>query len=87
MKTVHVVFGSERLLKQYAAKHGLLGQYVIQATHPELLKATITRHGPVEAVAVRYPKDIWEPASHACVKRVKETEEILRTQLVDEVEG
>ena len=56
----------------------LWGQYAILATQPERLIDILNFHvHGVEIVAVRYPKNVWEPSSDPCKVRVRETEQLL----------
>lgn len=78
MPTVHVIFGTDLLRKQYVDGKKLWGQYAVLATQPERLTEILKfhKHG-VQLVAVRYPKSVWEPSSHPCGVRVRETESLL----------
>lgn len=79
MPNVHVVFGSDLLMKRYVDERKLWGQYTILATQPERLIDILNFHDrKVDLFAVRYPKDVWEPVTHPCGVRVRETEELLR---------
>lgn len=78
MTKVHIIFGSERLMKKYAEDKQLLGQYVLLATHPETLEKIVGYHKDLQFVTVRYPKDVWEPTTHPCSKRVADTETIIK---------
>lgn len=76
---VHIIFGSDLLMKRYVDERKLWGQYTILATHPEKLIDILNFHAyGVQLFAVRYPKDVWEPTSNPCGTRVRETEELLR---------
>lgn len=79
MPNVHIVFGSDLLMKRYVDENKLWGQYTILATQPEHLIDILNFHSRmVDLFAVRYPKDVWEPVTHPCGLRVRETEELLR---------
>lgn len=75
MTDVHVVFGSNLLAKRYSQNMAVRPSKVVLATEPlEVYKIT-----PKDTVyVVRYTKDVWEPPSHPCAARVRETEERLK---------
>lgn len=50
--------------------------FVFKATEPEKILGLLKE--PVETIKViRFPKDVWKPTTDPCIKRVKETEDIL----------
>jgi hypothetical protein len=76
--SVHVIFGTDLLRKRYVDGRKLWGQYAILATEPQRLEDILNFHAfGVQLVAVRYPKNVWEPPTHPCGVRVRETEELL----------
>ncbi|QFG14449.1 hypothetical protein SEA_SLOOPYJOE_82 [Arthrobacter phage Sloopyjoe] len=80
MPNAHVIFGTERLLRQYVEKQKVYGQYVLLATRPDTLQNIIDypHDSAVKIIAVRYPAEIWKPSTHPCEGRVRETEAILK---------
>ncbi|QFG09184.1 hypothetical protein PBI_SPORTO_79 [Arthrobacter phage Sporto] len=78
MPNVHIIFGTDLLKKQYVDGKKLWGQYAVLATQPERLTEILKfhKHG-VTIVTVRYPKSVWEPSSHPCGVRMRETEQLL----------
>lgn len=77
---LHIVYGSERLLKKYMTENKLQGQYGVMATHPDKVQKIVDYHqGDLNIVTVKYQAGIWEPSTHPCAKRVGETDGILKT--------
>lgn len=70
MTDIHIVFGSELLAKRYSQTMAVHPQKIMLATRPEQL----TNLRITKLYVVRYTKDAWEPPSHPCAERVRQTE-------------
>lgn len=65
-----IVFGTRLLADNWARANHTDPKMVILATEPEKVQG---RRGPF--VIVRFPKDVWQPPTFPCEKRVRETED------------
>ena len=72
--TKHIVFGSALLAMRYSQQMAVNPDNIILATRPDLLLESSKQ----SLVVVRYPSEIWKPATFPCEKRVKEMEDYIK---------
>ena len=76
-KTLHIIFGSALNMKRYCTAKAVNPRLAVLATQPELIQSKMT-NDVSEIKVVRYPDEVWKPATFPCEKRVAETERIVK---------
>jgi len=75
--TIHIVFGNYTHSKVYSMRKAVNPINIVEATHPERIQPMM-KESVTTIKLIRLPKDIWQPTSDPCKKRVAETEAIVK---------